>query len=270
MIFRNMKKTLLFAAIFGSTVAFGQTTILSEDFQSGIPATWTMLDLDGQTPDSSVSEYTAAYISKLDPADTNTANLTASSTSYFSPVGTANRWLISPAIALGAYGNFFEWKAKSHDPSYPEDYLVMVSTTDTQEASFTDTIGFVLQEFADWTTRTVDLSSQGFDNQTIYVAFILQTDDGFKFYLDDVVATKDDPVGLKENGIQDLSLKTIENGLFEINTEVAFDQVRVLDNMGRVVLETTNLTIDLRAENSGIYFVQAIRGNELFVSKVVK
>lgn len=265
-----MKKILLFAVLLTSSFSFTQTVILTEDFQSGIPAAWEIRDLDGFTPDSVVIEYTAGYISKVDPADLTSVNLTASSTSFFDPTGTANRWLITPPIVMGAFGNSFEWKAKSHDASYPETYLVLVSTTDNLEASFTDTIGFIIQELADWTTRTVDMSVAGFDNQTIYVAFILQTADGFKFYIDDVVASKDDPVGLEENLTQNLSLKTIGNGLFEINSELAFENVRVLDNMGRVIQETADKTIDLRNEEKGLYFVQARSGNELFVSKILR
>ncbi len=268
MIFRNMKKNLLFTFTLISGLSFSQTVVLSEDFQSGIPSTWEVRNLDGKTPDASVSEYTAAYISKMDPADS--MNFTASSTSYFAPVGVANRWLITPPIVLGAYGNAIEWKAKSHDASYPETYLVLASSTDTLTASFTDTIGYVVQEFNDWTVRTADLSELGLDNQTIYVAFILQTNDGFKFYLDDIEFTKNDPAGILENEIAGLSLKTIESGLYVIDSKLSFDNIQVYDAMGKIVLETTNKTIDLRAENSGLYFIQARRGNLVFNNKISK
>lgn len=265
-----MHKSLFAVLLFSSSFTFSQTTVLSEDFQTGIPASWEVRDLDGQTPDATVSEYTAGYISKIDPADTTNVNLTASSTSYFSPVGTANRWLITPPIVLGAYGNAFEWRAKSHDASYPETYLVLVSTTDNLEASFTDTIGYVIEEDADWITRNVNLSANGYDNATIYVAFILQTDDGFKFYIDDVKASKEDPVGLTENLIVELSMKTIESGLYEINSANSFDKVIVYNEMGMVVSDSKSKTIDIRKEKVGIYFVQALVGKQLFISKLIK
>ncbi len=264
-----MIKSLFAFCFLTSTLAIGQTVIFTEDFESGIPATWGIRNVDGFTPDASVSEYTDAYISKMDPDDS--MNLTASSTSFFSPVGEANRWLITQPIVLGGYGNSFQWKAKSHDPSYPETYLVLVSTTDTLMASFTDTLGFVVQENEDWTTRTVDLSALGYDNQTVYVAFILQTDDGFKFYLDDVTASKEDPVGLVEEIIVQLSMKTLDaNGLFEINSDLSFDRVIVYHETGSVVLTTTEKRIDLRSAKSGMYFLQAVIGNQLFLSKLIK
>lgn len=266
-----MNKFLLFAAFIGTGFAFGQTVIFTEDFQFGIPNVWQVRNLDGFTPDTSVAEYTQAYISKLDPADTLGVNLTASSTSYFSPVGTANRWLITPGIQLGAYGNAIEWKSKSHDPSYPEDYLVLVSTTDDLEASFTDTIGYVVQEYADWTTRTVNLSDKGYDNETIFVAFILQTNDGFKFYLDDVSISIEDPLRLEEKVVNTLSLKTIDvDGLFEIVSESAVNDLKVVDAQGRIIAQSKGKTIDIRSEKSGLYFVQAVIDNELYLSKIAK
>ena len=115
----------------------------------------------------------------------------ASATSYFSPIDTAYRWLITPALNLGAFGNKISWSAKSHDPSYPDDYLVLVSHTDAEPSSFTDTIGNIEEENFEWTNRSVDLSQNGYDDSTIYIAFVLRTFDGFMLYLDDFLVEKD-------------------------------------------------------------------------------
>lgn len=266
-----MKFTLIAITALFSSLSIGQTVIFSEDFNSGIPNVWQYRDLDGRTPDSSVIEYTEAYISKADPADTTGINLTASATSYFSPVGTANRWLITPGIQLGAYGNSFSWKAKSHDPSYAETYLVLASKTDDNEASFTDTLGFVIEEYADWTTRTANLSELGLDNETVFVAFILQTNDGFKFYIDDVEFSIEDPAALQEKEIQTLALKTIDpSGWYEIDTNEMPTSVNVHDAQGRLVKAIQGKTIDLRQEKSGVYFVQAEIANTQYFIKVAK
>ncbi len=263
-----MNKTLLVGIILTAHITFGQTLIFTEDFQSGIPTTWEFRNLDGKTPNAAVSEYTSAYISKIDPEDS--LNLTASSTSFFSPIGTANRWLITPPIVMGAYGNSIEWKAKSHDASYPETYLVLVSSTDSLEASFTDTIGYIIQEYADWTTRSVNLSAKGLDNQTIYVAFILQTNDGFKFYLDDVSASKEDPLGLAESANDDLSLKSFGDGKYEIVSNQTPEEVLVMDEMGRIVLQGTSKDIDLSQFKAGLYFVQATIDQKTFSAKLLR
>ena len=105
-----------------------------------------------------ISEFTSAWITTIDPIDST--DTIAASTSYFSPAGTASRWLITPQLSLGAFGNYINWNARSHDPSFPDDYLVLVSTTDSQITSFTDTIGNINEE---------DLDGDGIpDSITIY------------------------------------------------------------------------------------------------------
>ena len=61
---RSVYLSLLFLASFSS---FSQTIIFSEDFQNGIPSTFTIIDNDGNTPASAVAEFTSAWISKTDP-----------------------------------------------------------------------------------------------------------------------------------------------------------------------------------------------------------
>jgi hypothetical protein len=261
---------LLLVGLFFSLITFtgvSQVNIFTEDFQSGIPATWGIRNFDGNAPAAAVSEYTSAWISKVDID--SAANLTASSTSFFSPIGTANRWLISPGINLGAYGNFVSWRARSHDPSYPDNYLVLVSKTDTAIASFTDTVGYIIQEYATWTERTSDLSALGLDNQTVYLAFIIQTEDGFKLYIDDVKVRKDDPVGIEENQIDGLLVKTINPGLFNLTGDIEVLDSRIYNSTGQLIQNTKELNIDISKEKKGIYFLQVKTNTGLIYRKLV-
>jgi len=191
-----MRYTLFLFFLASAMKAKSQTTILATDFQQGIPSSYSIVDNDGLLPDPSVFSYSAAWISVVDPK--NPTDTVASSTSFFYPTGMADRWLITPSLSLGNYGNFIRWQAKSQDASFPEDYLVLVSNTDTKLSSFKDTIGYVIQENADWTERTVDLSMEGYNNQTIFIAFRLITKNGYILYLDDVNCRKDDPLGINE------------------------------------------------------------------------
>jgi hypothetical protein len=178
---------IIFIFHFGSA----QSTLLSTDFQSGIPLSFSILDQDANSEDPSMTEFLnqSAWIGFSDPD--SATNFVAAATSYFSPIDTANRWLITPSMTLGSFGNRITWKAKSHDPSYPDDYLVLISHTDASITSFTDTIGSIEEENFEWTTRTVDLSQKGYDDSTVYVAFVLRTFDGFKLYIDDILVEKD-------------------------------------------------------------------------------
>lgn len=254
-----------------SLSAFSQVQILNESFQGGqIPLNYTIVDNDTNTPAVQVSEFTTMpWIVVTDPD--SASNFVAASTSYFKTPGLANNWLITPGLTLGSFGNFISWNAKSHDPSFPDDYLVLVSTTDTQLSSFIDTIGYVEQENFEWTNREVNLSSKGYDNETIYIAFINITYDGFKLYLDDISVRKNDPVGINEMS-KDL-VKIYPNPFSEmlyIQTNENIKSIIIQDINGKKLMETTNKTINLNALNSGYYFVVLNLDNQNYRYKVLK
>ncbi|MFK7785359.1 MAG: hypothetical protein AB8B56_09595, partial [Crocinitomicaceae bacterium] len=53
-----------------SFTASSQTEILNEDFQSGLPATFTIVDNDGLTPNAATAHFTDAWTLLPDPLDT--------------------------------------------------------------------------------------------------------------------------------------------------------------------------------------------------------
>ena len=184
---------LFFFTLFLSSF-WAQTTVFETGFDNGIPSSMSLVNNDLNTPNDAVSEYTAAWICVSDPE--NESDSVAASTSWFNPIDTADRWLITPALALGSYGNDIKWNAKSQDASFPDDYYVLVSTSGTDLSNFTDTIGYIQQENFEWVERSVNLSELGYNDQTIYIAFVLRTYDGFKLYLDDILVTKEDDASL--------------------------------------------------------------------------
>ena len=194
--------------------ANAQTVVFTEDFQSGIPVTWTLIDNDGNTPAAAVSEYTEAWITKTDPD--SAANNTASSTSFFDPSGTADRWLITPSLSLSGFGHILSWKAKSHDASFPDGYFVLISTSGTEMVDFIDTMKIVSFEFEDWTSHSVSLSDSGYNNQNVHIAFVLRSTDAFKLYLDDVELVNDDPSSVEERLAQNWQLSGVGHGEFKI------------------------------------------------------
>ena len=189
-----MKLTILCAFSFLSFLSNAQIELLNTDFQVGIPSSYSIVDNDGNTPDSSVINFDNAWVSTQDPNDS--LNFVAGSTSFFSPIGTASRWLITPKINLGTFGNMIQWRAKSHDASFPDDYLVLISNTDSLISSFSDTIGRVIEENFEWNTRTIDLSSSNYNNENVFIAFVNNTHDGFKLYIDDIQVFKEMSTGI--------------------------------------------------------------------------
>lgn len=249
-------------------VAKAQTTVFSEDFQAGIPATFTLIDNDGLTPDASVSEFTDAWISKEDPD--NAGDTVAASTSFFDPVGIADRWLITPPITLGAYGNFLYWEAKSHDASFPDAYQIMISTTDTQISSF-DTLHTVLAEIDTWNSRSLNLSdSAAYLNQTVYIAFVNRTNDGFKLYIDDISVQIEDPVGLEESSANNISISPNPFTDYINVSHNELSDVKLMTLSGTILYSGKDSTINTADLPSGIYLLHVSTGNGSITRKVTK
>lgn len=250
-----MKQLLLFILVSFSLEISAQTVILSTDFQNGIPATYTIVDNDGNTPDPTVAEYTSAWITIVDPE--NSSDTVASSTSFFTTMDSASRWMITPPLALGAFGNYIEWNAKSQDPSYPDDYLVLVSTTDNQLASFTDTIGYIKEENFEWTNREVNLFTEGYHDQTIYVAFVNRTLDGYKLYIDDIEVRKDDPVGLQEpSPISFVVYPNPSSDMIFVSGLHNLEKVELLDLNGMLIQATELTYMNVQVIPTGMYLIR--------------
>lgn len=263
-----MNKNIFLAVItFTSTFVFGQVDLVNEDFQSGMPINWTIVDNDSNTPVDAI--FTSAWITTVDPE--NDQDTVAASTSYFTSADTASRWLITPPLALGAYGNHLSWKAKSHDPSYPDDYLVLVSTTNTSLSSFTDTIGRVQEENFEWTYRQVDLSLEGYTSQTIYVAFVNNTIDGFILYMDSIHVVKEDPVSIAE--LQSFEFSIYPNPSSDninIISPYEITSVKVINAAGQVVMNEKENVITISSLDPGIYYIEALVNGYAVTRKFIK
>lgn len=265
-----MKKIVLALLLIPFTSELtAQIQLINIDFQSGIPSNFTLLDADQNTPNVAVSEFTSPWISYDDPD--SLTNKVAASTSYFTVEDTASRWLITPALQLGAFGNYISWNAKSHDPSFPDDYYVFVSTTGTQISDFTDTIGFIEQENFEWTNRAVNLSLNGFNSQQIYVAFVNRTYDGFKLYIDDIIVRKEDPVSVSE--LSSFTFNVYPNPFQDqltIQTDEPIEFIRVFSVNGTLLMETKEKSLNLAHFEKGNYFVQISNGEKIATKKILK
>jgi len=232
------------------------TVVFSEDFQSGIPASFTIINLDQNTPNAQVAEFTNAWIAVTDP--NNAFDTIAAATSFFTSPDTANRWLITPPITLGAFGNYLTWLSKSQDASYPDSYLVVLSTTDNQPSSFTDTIAFIVGENATWTSRQVNLTGQGYNNQTVRIAFVLRSYDAFKLYINDLEVRT-----LDNTAISDLTLDrflvypnpTSEYLVLENKPE--YLPVQLYDLQGKLLETITGNTISFIPYSKGTYWLKS-------------
>ena len=192
-----MKKSLLFlAAALTFGFAANAQTVFSEDFESvtvgsqagletglgELPAGWTLYEDNLTNFSSSQSSFTV-FGKSWKVYDMDGWGKLAFSITYTMEGTACDRWLITPAITIpdeGDYKLMFNQLASQYD----EHMSVMVSTTNTEKASFTQTLIDNELLTAGASTRLLDLSS--FTGQTIYIAFVAQTADGLYIGVDDV------------------------------------------------------------------------------------
>lgn len=241
-----------------------QDTLLNESFDNGIPASWTILDGDGHTVHPSVAEFQPAWIGLQDPW--TPSNKIAGSTSYFEPEAQAYRFLITPQISLGAYGNIVSWRSMSHDPSFPDWIMVLISTTGTEIEDFTDTLFRLNNEFAQWTNRSINISDSGYVNQNVYLAFVNHTNRGFKLYIDDVVMEVNNPLSTPNLTISNLKIyPNPASDYFNFLSDNKVDALEIVDVSGKVVLTSSaeSPIVDVSLLNAGIYYIRFFIGESV-------
>jgi hypothetical protein len=158
--------------------------LLSEDFENGIPLTWTVIDGDTLTPMSQMN-LQKGWQGHQDYRDTS--NLLAVSPSWYVQTGKSDDWLITPAVTLGS-NPCLSWWVYSQDIYFKEAYEVLVSTTlDTAAFHASPAVETVAEESGVPHTATASLATWA--GQTVYIAFHQTSDDKFVLALDDVKVT---------------------------------------------------------------------------------
>jgi hypothetical protein len=188
-----MKKKLLALALVATGLTKAQTILLSQDFSTAsppsLPSGWLQNNLDGLTPSTSIATFsfgTNAWVSANLSTTYPTYGKVGASTSWYSPAGIANDWLISPQFSVSA-GVYLEWEAVVADISFPDGYVVLVSPTGgTATTAFTSSVLTITAENDTWTSRSVNLSA--FAGQNIRVAFVNNSNDMDRLFLDNIKA----------------------------------------------------------------------------------
>ncbi len=166
---------LYYTTLTTTSLSFEPTDIFYyEDFAAGIPGTYTLVDQDGLTNQLGINVWTGIGGSAL-------------SSSFFNPAGIANDWMITPAIAGLPADQILSWRAAALDAALPDGYEVRLSTTGALPATvanFSTVLASIPAENGFFTTRSVSLAS--YAGQTIYIAFVNNSNDMFVLAVDDV------------------------------------------------------------------------------------
>lgn len=181
-----MKKLLLlFILVSTFTVAKAQVDIIYfEDFSKGMPADYTLYDLDAKVPAITFFQGQSNWIVNPSFAEA------AISTSWFSPAGIANDWMVTSGIDVpvaSAPENkiLAAWFGACTNSTYPDGYEVYISTVGTAVADFTTKIYSTANATTAGALQSYDLST--YSGQKIWLAFRNNSNDGEVLLIDDIL-----------------------------------------------------------------------------------
>lgn len=135
------------------------------------------------------SAMTTPILEPTETSDWTAYSGTKAMVSFAAANPTNDDWLISPAIALGSAQNELSFWYKSCDLNYGfEEFNVLISTTDTDPASFTPLESNLATDIPlTWTEFTSNLDD--YAGQTVYIAIQCISNDQFGFAVDDFKVT---------------------------------------------------------------------------------
>ena len=233
-----MKKTVLTLGLALAFLGTTQAQIFLENFEAvpltsgtgSVPAGWTLHNVDNLSPATNVN-FMGSDAWKVRSVNGTKA---AVSTSWYTPAGTSNDWMVTPSISVPASGNIFlRFKEFAPDPSFPDGYKVYISTTGNSVADFTNpaVLSVPASNSTAFTTKLVNLSS--FLGQNIYIAFRNDNQDKFLLYIDDV-----EVLDLPANDAKLNALSLPRYGLINTNSNLVMN----VTNMGSQTI--TSLEVD--------------------------
>ncbi len=181
------------------------------DFTFGIPSDWILIDNDGNTPSNSAAKY--GFEVGIPWVCTNDGgNNVAASTSWYSPAGTSDDWMILSPVEISEQ-TLLSWSARAVDSRYRDGYAVYASAQGATIADFlaNEPIFSVTEEEAEWTDHELSLSQ--YAGQEVWVAFVNNSTNKSRLFVDnisimaprdlaielatDVVVTPGDPITIK-------------------------------------------------------------------------
>lgn len=177
-----MKKTILFFILMVclfSTVELKAQYVVNEGFESVTfpPTGW----------------YQRNYLSTTAWARSTAQKYSGTASAFinYDQVGTGNvAWLVTPKVNISTGDSLSFWVRKQYTSNYvPDSLTIMISTTDTNKASFTQLAGYDVNTFtAPLAFGYKALSLNAYAGQQIYIAFRHYDVDGNGFWLDEVKA----------------------------------------------------------------------------------
>lgn len=299
------------------TTPTGNDTVWVNYDQDGLPSIL-------NTPETKRWAWDQFFTGATDPV-TGEVNYSAISYSYLQNSLPGNRnWLITPPVHIGEAGYTLSWKSSpSQLPRYMDGYIVLVSTSGNLPASFADTLFKAASmtsitgnsqstNFANFTfsegyihansctlpdyfvagstvhygklePHNIDLS--GFAGQTVYIAFLHNSDDDDRLALDDIVISRNVASAVNDVAAGTTSVSILQNPVgdwlrtqIESGENVNTARYVIFDAAGRRMTEQTVVVppgvflTELPVDNlpPGYYMLGFILSNKVITLPFIK
>lgn len=263
-----MKKLITAAFMFAGLMTSQAQVVFLEDFDGipgstaggagtySFPAGWSLFNVDNATPATNVAYVNAAWERRED-FNFNVADSAAFSTSWYSPAGTANDWMFTPAITIPA-NSVLSWNAVAYDASYPDGYQVRIMTAAPTTGNITTStvLQTITAENSTWTARTQNLSA--YAGQTVYIGFRNNSVDMFLLVIDDIKVEV-----MINYDAQLLAVDTISEYTVIPESHVEpFVLGGDIKNNGSSALTNVKLNVDIRnSANASVYSASSATAN---------
>jgi hypothetical protein len=225
-----MKKFLLTFSSLLLLISGHTQLLMSENFDAStsLPTGWKQYNVDGLTPSTTltyagVSGFMGTNGWVIKSKAVGGTDNQAVSTSWYTPSGTSNDWLVTPQITLPASGTYYvEFDANGVDPNYLDGFKVYVSTTGSTVADFTSPAILTVPAAANgFSTYMASLAS--YAGQNVYVAIQNNSTDKFLLFVDN----------------------------FKVRLAQSNDAKLLSTSLNRYSLVSTNNTLGLKVKNYG-------------------
>lgn len=259
-----MNRFLLTVFISLTTVvsAISQTRICNFDFENGIADTIILKDYDGLIPNSDLGGFpeNTAWTVWNDPDDAE--NKVACSCSYYEESGSANDWMVIPNVALPADSAACQlfWRSRSAVSTFRDGYIVTVTTdrinpdTEIGDLKWKNLLVVSNSKNTDkWSSWSGDISKYAGD--TVSIAFINYTYDGWMLYIDDI--TIGDRESVAKGKLTLKSNKYAANGAGKVSARL---KVGIMDTITSFTAQITTETDTITEAYEGI----ELKPNEIY------
>ncbi len=245
----------------------------AESFEADtlLPDCWQALDADGDGYNWKVGTGTNAGFD---------GNRVIMSQSWSGVPLTPDNYLVTPQLSLGTDESLY-YVVKASSPAYPaEHYSILISTTGSDIADFSDVLFTETLRKAEWLGRSINLSA--YNDQTVYLAFRhYDVTDKERIHIDVVKLPGTvicNPTAVTE--LDNVELRLFPNPATDkLNITSSLQgaaTVRVFDALGRIVLENNvslsqaAFTQNISSLENGIYTIQISTTAKVATQRFVK